>query len=166
MSVTLHTTMGDVKLELDCARVPRACENFLALAASHVYDNTLFHRIVPGHAVQGGDPTGTGRRSRSAWGRRVADEIISGLDFSAPGVVAFANAGEPSVTGVGSQFFITSAPCPHLNGTCTIFGRVIFGLDTVKSLSAIETDPDTLRPLKDVLLERITIHANPIAVGD
>jgi peptidyl-prolyl cis-trans isomerase-like 3 len=157
--------MGEVKLELDCARVPRACENFLALCASHVYDNTLFHRVVPGHAVQGGDPTGTGRRSRSVWGRRVADEIVADLNFSASGVVAFANAGEPSATGVGSQFFLTSAPCPHLNGTCTIFGRVIHGLDTVKAMSAVEVDSETLRPKKDIVLERITTHANPIASG-
>lgn len=160
--MTLHTSMGDVKVELDCARVPRACENFLALAASHVYDSTVFHRVVPGHCVQGGDPTGTGRRSRSVWGRHVADEIVPGLDFSTAGVVAFANAGAPSVTGVGSQFFITAAPCTHLNGTCTIIGAVIWGLENVVAMANVPVGDD-LRPKKDIKLERITIHANPIA---
>lgn len=162
MSATLRTSMGDVKIELDCARVPRACENFLALAASHVYDGTLFHRVVPGYCVQGGDPTGTGRRSRSIWGKRVPDEIVAGLDFSAPGMVAFANSGVPSATGVGSQFFITAAPCPHLNGTCTIIGSVIWGLDNVIAMSNVPVGED-LRPKDEISLESITVHANPVA---
>jgi peptidyl-prolyl cis-trans isomerase-like 3 len=162
MSVTLHTSRGDVKLQLHCEQVPRACENFLALAASGAYSSTPFHRVVPGHCVQGGDPSGTGRRSRSVWGRRVPDEIVAGLDFSAPGVVAFANAGAPSATGVGSQFFVTSAPCTHLNGTCTVFGAVIHGLDTVAAMAAVPVD-DALRPREEIRLERVTIHANPIA---
>jgi peptidyl-prolyl cis-trans isomerase-like 3 len=162
MSVTLHTSMGDVKVELDCARVPRASTNFLALCASGAYDATLFHRVVPGHCVQGGDPTGTGRRSRSVWGRRVPDEVVPDLDFRAAGVLAFANSGAPSPTGVGSQFFLTAAACPHLNGTCTVFGRVIWGLDNVVAMANVPVD-DKLRPEKELKLERVTIHANPIA---
>jgi peptidyl-prolyl cis-trans isomerase-like 3 len=162
MSVTLHTTMGDVKLQLHCEQVPRACENFLALAASHAYDGTTFHRVIPDHCVQGGDPSGTGRRSRSVWGRRVPDEVVAGLDFTAAGVAAFANAGAPSATGVGSQFFLTSAPCPHLNRTCTVFGSVIYGLENVEAMASVPVD-DALWPKSPITLESITIHANPIA---
>lgn len=164
MSVTLRTSSGDVKLQLHCEQVPRACENFLALAASRAYDGTVFHRVVPGHCVQGGDPSGTGRRSRSVWGRRVPDEVVPGLDFAAPGVVAFANAGKPSATGVGSQFFLTCAPCPHLDGTCTVFGTVLFGLENVEAMARVPVD-DALRPKEEIRLESVTIHANPIAEG-
>lgn len=162
MSITLHTTHGDVKLQLHCEHVPRAAENFLALAASGVYDNTSFHRVVPGHCVQGGDPSGSGRKSRSVWGKRVPDEIVAGLDFAKPGVAAFANAGEPSATGVGSQFFLTAAPCPHLNGTCTVFGSIIYGLENVEKMAAVEVD-EALKPKEEIRLVKVTIHANPIA---
>lgn len=162
MSLTLHTTHGDVKVQLHCEQVPRGCENFLALAASGRYDGTRFHRVVPGHCVQGGDPSGTGRKSRSVWGKRVPDEIVSGLDFANAGVLAFANAGQPSATGVGSQFFLTAAPCPHLNGTCTVVGSVIYGLDNVVKMAAVEVD-EGLSPVEEIRLAKITIHANPIA---
>lgn len=117
--------------------------------------------------MQGGDPTGTGKQSNSVWGKGVADEIVTGLAdtrFSAPGggVVAFANKGEPSPTGVGSQFFITSAPCRHLAGTCTVFGSVIWGMETVTAMSNVEVD-EHFRPTTELRLEKVTIHANPIA---
>lgn len=114
--------------------------------------------------MQGGDPTGTGKKSRSIWGKRVPDEIVPGLDFSAPGVVAFANAGAPSATGVGCQFFLTSRECKHLDGTCTVFGHVIYGLENVTAMTKAAVDED-LRPREEIRLEKITIHANPIATA-
>lgn len=75
MSLTLHTTLGDLKIELECGVVPRLCENFLALAAAGVYAGTAFHRNIPGFLVQGGDPTGTGKGGDSIAGTKLADEF-------------------------------------------------------------------------------------------
>jgi peptidyl-prolyl cis-trans isomerase-like 3 len=86
-AVTLHTTLGDLKLEVYCEEVPRAAENFLALCASGYYDGTRFHRNIRGFMVQGGDPTGTGKGGQSIWGGRFPDEIREALKHSARGVV-------------------------------------------------------------------------------
>lgn len=163
MSVTLHTSLGDIKLELHCHLVPRSTANFLALCASGVYTNTRFHRVIPSFIIQTGDPTGTGRVSRAAFARRLADQSHPQLTFNRPGIVAFANAGKLSKSGVGSQFFITLNPSPHLDGTCTIIGHVINGFDVIR---AIENVPlrDSV-PLDDVLVQRVSIHANPFAEG-
>lgn len=75
MSLTLHTTLGDIKLELECGMVPRLCENFMALAASGAYDGTVFHRNIAGFLCQGGDPTGTGKGGDSISGTKLADEF-------------------------------------------------------------------------------------------
>lgn len=79
MSVTLHTTLGDLKLELFVSTTPKTCENFLALAAAGVYDDTIFHRNLKGFMIQGGDPTNTGRGGTSIWGGKFNDEIRSSL---------------------------------------------------------------------------------------
>ncbi|KAG0349227.1 cytochrome P450 monooxygenase 4, partial [Gamsiella multidivaricata] len=79
MSVTLHTDLGDLKLEVFCESVPKTAENFLALCASGYYDNNLFHRSIKGFMVQTGDPTGTGKGGTSIWGRKFADELRGGL---------------------------------------------------------------------------------------
>lgn len=83
MSLTLHTSLGDIKIELECAAAPRLCENFLALAASGTYDGTLFHRNVLGFLVQGGDPTGTGKGGESIAGTKLADEFHASLKVCA-----------------------------------------------------------------------------------
>eukprot|EP01094_Clydonella_sp_ATCC50884_P025397 TRINITY_DN6659_c0_g1_i2.p3 TRINITY_DN6659_c0_g1~~TRINITY_DN6659_c0_g1_i2.p3 ORF type:complete len:160 (-),score=56.91 TRINITY_DN6659_c0_g1_i2:191-670(-) len=158
MAVTLHTSLGDLKLELHCDIVPRACENFLALCASGYYDDTVFHRLIKGFMVQGGDPTGTGKGGNSIWGHKFKDEFDPLLVHNARGVVSMANSG-PDTN--GSQFFIAFAKQPHLNNKYTIFGRVIHGWD---ALDAIEKVPvDGHRPLTDIVLKSVTIHANPLA---
>lgn len=91
MSVTLHTSLGDVKIEIFCDTVPRTAFNFLALAASGYYDGTLFHRNVKGFMVQGGDPTGTGKGGESIWGGKFADEIHPENKHTARGIVSMAN---------------------------------------------------------------------------
>ena len=107
MSVTLHTDLGDLKLELFCKLCPKTCENFLALVASGKYDGTVFHRNIPGFIVQGGDPTGTGKGGESIWVRqRVSfcvlilnkggpfeDEIDDNLRHSGRGILSMANSG-------------------------------------------------------------------------
>ena len=93
MSVTLHTTLGALKLELHCADAPKSCENFLALCASGYYDGCAFHRCVKGFMIQSGDPTGTGRGGESIYGGHFADELSAHLKFAQRGVLAMANAG-------------------------------------------------------------------------
>ncbi|KAJ7285198.1 cyclophilin-like domain-containing protein [Mycena rebaudengoi] len=159
-SVTLHTTLGDLKLEIFCEAVPKAAENFLALCASNYYDGCIFHRNIKGFMVQTGDPTGSGKGGQSIWGKPFPDEIRSTLKFNTRGVVAMANSGPDSNK---SQFFITYAKQPHLDGKYSILGKVIDGADS--TLDAMEKVPVTNknRPLNEFKLTHITIHANPIA---
>ncbi|KIM84335.1 hypothetical protein PILCRDRAFT_818682 [Piloderma croceum F 1598] len=160
MSVTLHTTAGDLKIEVFCEAVPKAAENFLALCASNYYDGCIFHRNIKGFMVQTGDPSGSGKGGQSIWGETFADELRSTLKFNARGVVAMANSG-PNTN--KSQFFITYSKQPHLDTKYTIFGKVIDGADS--ALDAMERVPvnNKNRPLSEIKLTHITIHANPIA---
>jgi len=160
MSVTLHTTHGDLKIEIFCEAVPKAAENFLALCASNQYDNTIFHRNIKNFMIQGGDPTGTGKGGQSIWGKPISDEVRSTLKFNARGVVAMANSGPDTNK---SQFFIAYSKQTHLDGKYTIFGKVIDGADS--TLDAMERVPvnEKNRPLQEIRLTHVTIHANPIA---
>ena len=160
MSATLHTTCGDVKVELHVADCPRACENFLALCASGYYDQCAFHRCVKNFMIESGDPTGTGRGGTSIYdGRAFKDEICAHLRFSRRGMLAMANAG-PNTN--QSQFFLSFAKLPHLDGKVTIFGRVIDGHGTLDALERLAVD-ERDRPVRDAKIERVTIHANPLA---
>lgn len=158
-AVTLHTTLGDIKLELACDAAPSACANFLAHVAAGTYNNTLFHRSVPRFVLQGGDPTGTGKGGSALLDSpSFLDEAV--LKHDAAGVLSVAN-GVPS-RGLGSQFMLTYAPAPSLDGKHVAFGRVIDGLDV---LGAAERVPvgEKGRPVVDVTIKSVTIHANPVA---
>ncbi|KIJ13423.1 hypothetical protein PAXINDRAFT_163657 [Paxillus involutus ATCC 200175] len=160
MSVTLHTSHGDLKIEVFCEAVPKAAENFLALCASGYYDNCNFHRNIRGFMIQTGDPSGSGKGGQSIWGKPFEDEIRSTLKFNNRGVVAMANSGPDTNK---SQFFITYAKHPHIDNKYTIFGKVIDGADS--TLDMMERVPvnNKNRPLAEVKLTHVTIHANPIA---
>lgn len=93
MALTLHTSLGDIKIELFVHEAPKACSNFLALAASGKYDGTVFHRNIKGFMIQGGDPTGTGKGGDSIWGGPFADEFHHSLRHSRRGIVSMANKG-------------------------------------------------------------------------
>jgi peptidyl-prolyl cis-trans isomerase-like 3 len=163
MAVSLHTTRGVIKVELFCEDAPESCKNFLALAAAGLYNNTLFHRSIPGFILQGGDPTGTGKGGTS-WTGDMMDNESSALQLKHDrrGVVSLANTpGKPS--SVGSQFFITYARHPSLNGEYPVIGRVIDGLDVLKEIEDIPVSEKKSRPMEDVVIERIHIHANPLA---
>ncbi|KAF6754578.1 cyclophilin-like domain-containing protein [Ephemerocybe angulata] len=159
MSVTLHTNYGDIKIEVFCEAVPKTAENFLALCASGYYNGCIFHRNIKTFIVQTGDPTGTGKNGESIWGSPFEDEIRSTLKFNARGIVAMANSGRDSNK---SQFFITYAKQPHLDGNNTIFGKVIDGLDTLEAIERVPVNNKN-RPLQEIKLASVTIHANPIA---
>ena len=159
MSVTLHTSHGALKLELFCDKVPRACENFLALAASGYYDKTIFHRNMKGFMLQGGDPTGTGKGGESIWGGTFIDEFHPDCSHSKRGVLSMANNG-PSTN--GSQFFITYGPQAHLDHKYTVFGEVLDGHDVLDLIEKVPVGKKN-RPLTDVTLNSVVIHANPLA---
>nr|XP_048284687.1 peptidyl-prolyl cis-trans isomerase-like 3 isoform X2 [Myodes glareolus] len=134
--------------------------NFLALCASDYYNGCVFHRNIKGFMVQTGDPTGTGRGGSSIWGRKFEDEYSEYLKHNVRGVVSMANNG-PNTN--GSQFFITYGKQPHLDMKYTVFGKVIDGLETLDELEKLPVNEKTYRPLNDVHIKDITIHANPFA---
>ena len=164
---TVHTSKGDVIVELFDDYAPKTVANFIGLAngtreyrdptdgqlkKGPYYDNTIFHRVISGFMIQGGDPTGTGRGGP---GYTFADEFYPDLVFNRPYLLAMANAG-PGTN--GSQFFITSVPTGWLNGKHTIFGEVKdeASQKVVDELNAVATDPRD-RPLEDVVIESIDI---------
>jgi cyclophilin family peptidyl-prolyl cis-trans isomerase len=126
---TLITEKGDVTVELFSQGAPITVNNFVFLAEQGFYDETTFHRVLPGFMAQGGDPTGTGSGGP---GYQFADEIIHGVTFNQEGLLAMANSG-PGTN--GSQFFITFDAASWLNGLHTIFGKVIEGMDVIIALT-------------------------------
>ena len=134
--VVLETTQGPITFELYDDIAPLAVENFTTHIKNGYYNGIIFHRIIKNFMIQGGDPTGTGRGGDSIWNRPFKDEFKPGVTFDKAGILAMANAG-PSTN--GSQFFITTAPTPWLNGHHTIFGRVIDGMDSVEKLNNVAT---------------------------
>ncbi len=166
-TATLHTNRGDIKIALFGNHAPKTVANFAGLAQGTkdystqnatggadgpFYDGSIFHRVIRGFMIQGGDPTGTGRGGP---GYRFADEFHPELQFNRPYLLAMANAG-PGTN--GSQFFITVGPTPHLNRKHTIFGEVV-DPDSQAVVDAIAKTPtDGMdRPDDDVVIESITI---------
>ena len=126
---TLHTEKGDIVIELFADKAPLAVNSFIFLAKNGWFDNVTFHRVIPGFVAQAGDPSGTGYGTP---GYAFKNEISSDLKFDGPGVLGMANAGADSN---GGQFFITYAAQPTLDGSYTIFGKVIQGMDVATSLT-------------------------------
>ena len=152
-TATLHTVKGDIVIELLPQAAPVTVNNFVFLARQHYYDGVTFHRVLPGFMAQGGDPTGTGSGGP---GYTFPDETDSGLTFDGSGLVAMANAG-PDTN--GSQFFITYAATPHLNGLHTIFGRVTSGMDVAQSLAQRDPSKTPNAPPGDKI-NSVTIDEN------
>lgn len=160
MSITLHTTCGDLKVETFVQATPRTTYNFLALCASGGYDGSPFHRSIPGFMIQGGSPaSGTTKDSTSVYGGLFEDEVKSSLRHHGRGVLSMANKG-PNTN--GCQFFVTLAAAPHLDGKNTVFGRVLEGWDTLDNMEAVQVDKKN-RPVQPIKVERVTLHANPLA---
>ena len=146
----IRTNRGLITVELLASQAPITVNNFVFLAQEGFYDGLIFHRVITNFMIQGGDPTGTGGGNP---GYAFQDEIVAGLGFDRPGILAMANAG-PNTN--GSQFFITVAPTPHLNGNHTVFGRVVSGQEVVETISTVPTDRSD-RPTNSVVIERIEI---------
>jgi len=144
--VVLETTQGKITLELFPKVAPLAVENFITHVKNGYYDGIIFHRIIKGFMIQGGDPTGTGRGGESIWKKPFRDEFAPNVVFNRKGILAMANAG-PATN--GSQFFITVAPTQWLNGRHTIFGEVKAGYDNVRKLEMVEVTSRANRPLEE-----------------
>lgn len=145
-----ETSMGDFTVELETKKAPKTSQNFIDLVQKGFYDGVIFHRIIDGFMIQGGDPTGTGRGGP---GYTIPDEFDPSLKHDKAGILSMANAG-PN-TG-GSQFFITLVPTPHLDGRHAVFGEVIKGMDVVKAIGKVATDRSD-RPLVPVTIKKIQI---------
>ena len=136
--VVLETNQGKIELELFPDVAPLAVENFLTHVKNGYYNGIAFHRIIHNFMIQGGDPTETGRGGESIWHKEFKDEFKPNLVFDKAGILAMANHG-PNTN--GSQFFITTAPAPWLNGGYTIFGKVAnkASMQTVMKLNDVAT---------------------------
>ncbi|ANY21459.1 MULTISPECIES: peptidylprolyl isomerase [Gordonia] len=167
-SAVIHTNRGDIKVDLFPNHAPKTVENFVGLAdgskeyskpnasggnSGPFFDGSVFHRVISGFMIQGGDPTGTGMGGP---GYQFGDEFHPELQFDRPYLLAMANAG-PGTN--GSQFFITVGPTPHLNRRHTIFGEITdpASQQVVDAIATTSTDRSD-RPLDEVVIEKIEVN--------
>ena len=171
MEATLHTSLGDIRCDLYPEQAPETVSNFVGLATGEktwtdprtgeqsnapLYNGVIFHRVIPGFMIQGGDPIGMGTGGP---GYQFDDEIHPELAFTEPYLLAMANAGKSRGRGTnGSQFFITVAPTEWLTGKHTIFGKVADDQSkaVVDDIAAVATGPGD-RPVEDVVIESVTV---------
>lgn len=162
---TLKTSQGEIVVKLFSKDAPKTVENFVGLASGEktwvhprtrqtmttpLYSGTLFHRVIPGFMIQGGDPNGNGTGDP---GYRFEDEFQSGRGFDKPGLLAMANAG-PNTN--GSQIFITTSTPTFLNNRHTIFGEVVKGYEVVEKISQVSRNPMD-RPIDDVVIQEVAV---------
>lgn len=151
LTATIKTSMGDIEVKLFPDKAPQTVSNFVTLARSKFYDGLIFHRVIPGFMIQTGDPQGNGTGGP---GYSFADEFGPGLKFDKAGLLAMANSG-PNTN--GSQFFITVAPTPHLDGKHSIFGEVIKGQEIANNISTAKANGAN-KPDTDIKIVSITIN--------
>jgi peptidyl-prolyl cis-trans isomerase A (cyclophilin A) len=165
----IETNLGMIKCELFADKAPETVRNFVELAEGKkmwahpstgakrrapFYDGLIFHRVIPNFMIQGGDPLGMGVGGP---GYQFEDEIVPEVKFDKPGRLAMANRG-PNTN--GSQFFITVAPTPHLNGKHTIFGQVVEGQAVVNKITTVPRDARD-KPVNPVVMQKVTIERAP-----
>ena len=170
VSATLHTTKGDIRVNLFPDHAPKTVSNFVGLAegtkeygpanakgekTGPYYDGMIFHRVIDGFMIQTGDPTGTGRGGP---GYEFKDEFSQELQFNKPYLLGMANPGRANAN--GSQFFITVAPTTWLNFKHTIFGEVADqeSRNVVDTIATTKTAPPADKPLEDIVVERVTVE--------
>lgn len=174
LKAQLRTSLGTITLLLFEKRAANTVRNFVGLATGRIewtdpvsnevtqrplYDGTIFHRVIPNFMIQGGDPLG---RGTGGPGYRFRDEFHATLRHHKPGVVSMANSG-PNTN--GSQFFVTEVATPWLDNKHSVFGEVIDGMDVVKAIARVPTNPVNNKPHKDVVLERIVLFRGDVAPG-
>jgi len=145
------TSLGNFTIQLFEEQAPKTVDNFVKLAEKDFYNGVIFHRVIDGFMIQGGDPTGTGRGGP---GYKFADEFHPQLRHNSEGILSMANAG-PNTN--GSQFFITLAPTPHLDNRHAVFGKVVEGMDIVKKIGKTQTGAMD-RPVTDVVMKTVKIE--------
>ena len=148
--IKFTTNKGVFVAEMFEDKAPLTTKNFIELVEKGFYDGIIFHRVIDSFMIQGGDPTGTGMGGP---GYKIKDEFGEGLKHDDDGILSMANAG-PN-TG-GSQFFITLAPTPWLNGHHAIFGKVVEGMDVVRLIGVVPTDFRD-RPREAVTMEKVEV---------
>jgi peptidyl-prolyl cis-trans isomerase A (cyclophilin A) len=141
----IETNFGIMEFELHEDEAPITTKNFIDLSKNGFYDGLIFHRVVKGFVIQGGDPTGTGTGGS---GETIPDEISPYLKHDSLGVLSMANSGPNTGS---SQFFITLAPATHLDGKHAIFGRLIKGEDVLMAIGSVEVDQND-RPIEDITM--------------
>ena len=148
--IQFTTNKGVFVAQMFEEKAPQTTKNFIELTEKGFYDGLIFHRVIDGFMIQGGDPTG-----RGGPGYRIKDEFGEGLAHDSEGILSMANAG-PN-TG-GSQFFITLAPTPWLNGHHAIFGKIVKGMDVVREIGSVATNFQD-RPVDPVVMEKVEVLA-------
>ena len=148
--IRFTTNRGVFEAQMFEEKAPNTTKNFIELTEKGFYDGIIFHRVIDGFMIQGGDPTGTGMGGP---GYKIKDEFGEGLVHDDEGILSMANAG-PN-TG-GSQFFITLAPTPWLNGHHAVFGKIVKGMDVVREIGSVATDFRD-RPVDPVVMEKVEV---------
>jgi len=148
----VETNMGTFKIKMYPEEAPKTVAHLKELAAKGFYDGIIFHRIIAGFVIQGGDPTGTGMGGS---GTSIPDEFNNKLKHGKKGMVAMANSGRPNSQ--DSQFYITLAPLEFLDGKYTVFGEVIEGMDVIDKIGAVATGAND-RPVNDVKMLKVTLE--------
>ena len=150
VKIKIETTQGDIYADLFAEDAPKTVENFVTLAKKGFYDGIIFHRVIPDFMIQTGDPEGTGRGGP---GYSFADEFSPKLRHDEPGVFSMANSG-PNTN--GSQFFITVAATPWLDGKHSVFGKITQGMDVAMAISQASRDSGD-RPVKTISMKKVTV---------
>lgn len=150
---TIHTTLGDIGIQLFYKEVSKTVENFAVHSRNGYYNGHIFHRVIKQFMIQTGDPQGNGTGGTSIWGHEFEDEFHPNLKHDKPYTVSMANAG-PNTN--GSQFFITVIPCPWLDRKHTVFGRVTKGMDVVQKISNVKTDKQD-KPIDEIKIISISV---------
>lgn len=153
----IRTSLGELTLELLPEHAPKAAYNFIKLAQKGYYNGVVIHRNIKNFMAQTGDPTGTGKGGASIWGKNFEDEFEGPLKHDARGIVSMANKGKDTNS---SQFFITYRKVPHLDRKHTIFGRIVEGLDTLKTIEEADTD-DKNRPVEEITMLGVKVLVDP-----
>ncbi len=156
-NVVFKTNLGEIEFELFSDKAPKTVNNFIKLAGEGFYDNTKFHRVIKGFMIQGGDPLSKDDSSKAGWGTGgpgyTFEDEIHDANNNVIGAISMANAG-PNTN--GSQFFINTANNSFLDTKHTVFGKVVNGMDVVKKIESVSTDP-TDKPIEPVIIEKIIL---------